>query len=110
MIPQKIDPLNSFEGPYREALSASEFIDQQDISEDERRVRTATHEHNGQDAPQVHVASLVGLLSVVSAVPTEAPRTLFEQIVIYSNAGTRRLYVYVTDSAGTGAWRYTVLT
>lgn len=86
------------------------FVDPQNISDEERRIRVESHEHNGLDAPKVSVKNLEGVLSVVDAVPAEVPRNMFEQIKIYSNGGTRRLYVYVTDSAGSGAWRYTVLT
>lgn len=86
------------------------FVDPQNISEEERRIRIEAHEHNGLDAPKVNVKNLEGLFSVVDAVPSEVPRNAYEQIKIYSNGGTRRLYVYVTDSAGSGAWRYTALT
>ena len=86
------------------------FVDPQNISEEERRIRVESHEHNGLDAPKVNVKNLEGLLTVVDAVPTETPRNAYEQVKIYSNGGTRRLYVYVIDSAGSGAWRYTALT
>lgn len=76
---------------------------------DERANRVPSHRHNGSDAAQINLSDLIGLIEVVSAAPTLVPRNLFEQIKLYSNGGTRRLYVYVTDSAGTGAWRYTAL-
>ncbi|MEA2036244.1 MAG: hypothetical protein U9O94_01960 [Nanoarchaeota archaeon] len=41
----------------------------------------------------------------VSTVPTEIPTTYDNQIVIYKNGATLRLYVYVDDS-----WHYSSLT
>lgn len=44
---------------------------------------------------------------IVAAVPTRAPRTYYESIVIYVSGATKRLYVY-NEVAGT--WNYTALT
>lgn len=41
----------------------------------------------------------------VSTVPTYIPKSFLEQIVIYENGATYRLYVYVNRT-----WRYTALT
>ena len=41
----------------------------------------------------------------VSVVPTRAPQNFLEQIVIYKNGVTLRLYVWVDN-----AWRYVALT
>jgi hypothetical protein len=84
--------------------------DPQLVNKDERSIRDTSHRHNGADAPKLNMLDMVGLIEVVSAAPTLVPGNMFDQIKIYSNGGTRRLYVYVTDSAGSGAWRYTALT
>jgi len=84
--------------------------DVRDSAIDERKVDTRRHAHNGSDSPRVDVQSLNGFFEVVSAVPTHIPKGLWDSIKIYSNGGTRRLYIYVTDAAGSGAWRYTALT
>lgn len=48
-----------------------------------------------------------GLFETVSAAPTGVPRDLYDQIKIYVNGGTYRLYVY--DVTGR-AWHYATLT
>ena len=84
--------------------------DPQLVNKDERSIRDTFHRRNGHDAPRVNLLDLVGLLEVVSSAPTGVPKNLFDQVKLYSNKNTRRLYVYVTDSTGTGAWRYVALT
>jgi len=53
--------------------------------------------------------SIMAMLRVVkkpvSTAPTNVPKNFVEQFVIYENAGTYRLYVYVNQT-----WRYTALT
>lgn len=44
---------------------------------------------------------------VVSVAPTAVPRNFFNQIQFYENAGTYRIYIYVSATAG---WRYVALT
>lgn len=46
---------------------------------------------------------LLGMFEVVSAVPTLTPRTAYDQIKIYSNSTTYRLYWYDWVN---NAWRY----
>jgi hypothetical protein len=41
----------------------------------------------------------------VSVAPTYTPKNFYEQIVLYVNGATIRLYVYVN-----GTWRYSALT
>lgn len=84
--------------------------DQRQATYDDRTPDLINHRHNGTDAPAVGIFDLIGLLEVVSAVPTGVPKTFWDATKLYSNGGTRRLYFYVTDSAGSGAWRYTALT
>lgn len=105
-------PSKAFEAmsPDDRSFEPQENIDTQDISQDERKIRTTAHEHNGLDAPPVNLSDLIGLIEVVSSVPTKIPKAIFDQVKLYSNGGTRRVYFYVTDSAGSGAWRYAALT
>lgn len=84
--------------------------DPQLVQKDERRIRDTRHSHDGADAPRIDMQNLVGLFQSTNAVPSDIPKTFYDQIKIYSNGGTRRLYIYVTDSAGSGAWRYAALT
>lgn len=113
MSPQKTDRQNKpYEAatPDDRAFEPQSNIDPQGIARDEREIRTESHRHDGLDAPPVSFMDLAGLIEVVSAVPTKVPKNLFDQVKIYSNAGTRRIYFYVTDSPGSGAWRYAALT
>lgn len=43
-----------------------------------------------------NVKDLTGLIKTVSVVPTRTPRSFFEQVVLYVNGTTARLYVYDT--------------
>lgn len=53
------------------------------------------HLHNGNDAQQINLTTdITGLFEVVSAVPTGTPRRLYDQIKIYTNSTTYRLYWY----------------
>ena len=79
-------------------------------TEDERGISLKRHAHTGNDGVPINILDLVGLIETVSAVPTIIPKTFWESIKFYSSGGTRRLYVYVNDSAGTGAWRFVALT
>lgn len=73
------------------------YIDQQ-ISE---------HLHKGIDSRRINLFDLFGMFEVVSAVPTQVPQTIYDQIKIYTNGTTYRLYIYdVTNNA----WRYATLT
>ena len=113
MRKQKIDQRNrpyQAETPQDTSFQPQANIDPQAIAQDEREIRTEAHDHDGLNSPRIALASLVGLIEVVSAVPTGVPKTLFQQVKLYSNAGTRRVYFYVTDSVGTGAWRFAALT
>lgn len=79
-------------------------------AKDERGLTLSRHAHTGRgDGVPINVLDLIGLIETVAAVPTIVPKTLWESIKFYSSGGTRRLYVYVNDSAGTGAWRYVTL-
>lgn len=113
MRAQKIgQPSKPFEAvtPNDRSYEPQMFIDPQSIARDERQIRIENHEHNGSDAPQINFLDLLGFIESVDAVPTIVPKNLFDQVKLYSNAGTRRIYFYVMDSVGVGAWRYAALT
>jgi hypothetical protein len=64
-----------------------------------------THRHDGNTSPLISLnTDIQGLFDVVSDVPTNTPANIFDQIKIYENAGTHRLYWY--DNVAR-AWRYT---
>lgn len=67
----------------------------------ERQMRE--HSHNGFNGGQIFFKNLFGLFETVSEVPTTTPKTTYDQIKIYSNSTTYRLYWY--DSVN-GVWRY----
>lgn len=50
-------------------------------------------EQNKNDNPQ-NLRDLWGMFRTVSTAPTSKPRRVSEQIVIYKNGGTKRLYWY----------------
>ena len=66
------------------------------------------HHHSGSREPRISILDVFRLVETVSVVPTGiAPKGVFDQIKIYSNAGTLRLYIYDVTGA---AWHYTTLT
>ena len=62
-----------------------------------------------QQVSQVDFDKFVRTLSVVmrpvSTAPTLTPQNFLQQIVLYENGGTRRVYFWVA-----GTWRYAALT
>lgn len=55
----------------------------------------------------ISIKNLQDFIEVVSVVPAQTPRNLYEQIKIYISGGTYRLYVYNYKD---NAWRYATLT
>ena len=66
-----------------------------------------SHDHNGENSQRIAVDSLTGIVRTVSTVPSYSPTKIADQIVLYVNGGTKRLYTYDTS---TKAWMYTTLT
>lgn len=54
-----------------------------------------------------HGQEILGLFQTRTIAPTATPKNWFDQIVIYKNGGTKRLYVY---DATNFTWSYTALT
>ena len=61
------------------------------------------HFHNGIDSGTLKLENIFGTIRTVDAAPTHTPRNLFEQIIVYKNATTYRLYWYDTTN---NEWRY----
>lgn len=59
------------------------------------------HNHGGTRDQRIQFDDLQGTLEIVSAVPTYTPKDIQQQIVIYKNSTTYRLYWH--DGV---AWRY----
>lgn len=56
---------------------------------------------------RTNLFDLFGLFQTVSATPTGIPRSVYDQVKIYVNSTTYRLYIY--DFTG-NVWHYTTLT
>lgn len=55
----------------------------------------------------VSIKNLQDFIEVVSAVPVQSPKNFFDQIKLYANAGTYRLYVYNYKN---NVWNYVIMT
>lgn len=75
------------------------------IQSDLQDVKTAlqSHSHDGVTGTQVLFQNLVGLIETVTTTPTNVPKTIYDQVKIYKNSTTYRLYWY--DNVN-NAWRY----
>lgn len=54
---------------------------------------------NIPDVPPLATENIWGMFQTVSAVPTNVPIRMVDQIQIYSNGATYKLYVYNTTTA-----------
>jgi hypothetical protein len=52
------------------------------------------HKHDGADLERLPLRDLGGFIEVVPAAPTHIPKNFFDQIKIFIDAGTPKLYVY----------------
>lgn len=52
------------------------------------------HRHNGIGDQRINLTDIVGMFPTVSVAPTHIPRNLYEQLVIYINGATYKLYLY----------------
>lgn len=53
-----------------------------------------THLHDGGGATKVDIGNIDRLFEVVSVVPSGDPKSIYDQVKIYTNGGTYRLYWY----------------
>ncbi len=66
------------------------------------------HQHNGGEATRINFnTDIIGLYETVSVAPTNTPASPYDQVKIYVNGSTYRLYWY--DSVG-HVWHYVTAT
>lgn len=75
---------------------------QRQLSDDIR-----THQHDGLSATSTRIDDLDGLFETVSAAPTTVPKSIYDQIKIYVNGSTYRLYWYDNNA---NTWHYVTAT
>lgn len=63
--------------------------------------------YNQQLNTFISLQNVLDFVEVVSAVPTQTPQKLYDQIKFYVSGATYRLYIY---DYTTNAWRYVALT
>lgn len=76
-----------------------------DLNELKRRLDTLEQRMNNE--PTQIETDVFGMFEVVSAAPTGVPHTVYDQVKIYTNSTTYRLYWY--DWVGR-AWHYVTAT
>lgn len=69
-------------------MSRSSVADERDMQD------VSKHTHDGTNSERVELKSLRGFIRSTSVIPTWMPTDVEEQIVIYVNGGTKKLYVY----------------
>lgn len=77
------------------------------IQKDQSQIANEEHEHDGINSKKIHFNNLLGFIQTVSTIPTNAPKSINDQIMLYCNGTTYRLYVYDVKNT---AWRYVALT
>lgn len=55
------------------------------------------------DGPQTNIKNILGFYEIVSAAPTAVPKNIYQQIKLYVNGATFRIYFYDYKA---GAWRF----
>lgn len=65
------------------------------------------HTHDGANSQNINIKNLIGFIPTVAAVPLWIPKAFSEQLAVYKNGVTIRLYIYDTAN---NVWRYTALT
>lgn len=70
---------------------------------EDAQIKVRDHEHNGQDASKIQIGNLEGFFEIVSTAPTHRPKNMFEQIKLYVNGATYRIYFYDYKAR---AWRF----
>lgn len=68
----------------------------------------SSHQHNGNSATRINFnTDIIGLFETVSVAPTIRPNSPYEQVKVYVNGATLRLYWYDTIA---GVWHYVTAT
>jgi len=65
------------------------------------------HNHTGHMTQRIDIEDLFGKFEVVSVAPLGKPSTFSQQVKIYTNGATYRLYWYDTTA---GVWHYVTAT
>lgn len=60
-----------------------------------------------KEVPKNKLSSIWGMFTIVDTIPTSIPTNFENQIKIYINGATKRLYIYETIN---NVWVYTTLT
>lgn len=74
---------------------------------DDLRELIRTHYHDGLNASRLDMSDLIGMFQVVDVAPTNIPRDMYDQVQIYVNGATLRLYWYDWVNH---AWHYVTAT
>lgn len=61
------------------------------------------HDHDGQNSKKIPIRNISGFFEIVSVAPTIPPKNLYEQIKLYVNGATYRIYFYDYKAK---AWRF----
>lgn len=91
-----------------EAEGKVEVVKEEETSFDIEKKKTEQQNQDrtiNEEELQPILETLRRILKPVDTAPTKIPKSFLDQIVIYKNGSTYRLYIYVED-----AWRYTALT
>lgn len=111
-----MEPKPNFEHPYSQSslpqnISAPTQDDTEfRFQEVERKIdeKIANHIHDGGGAQRINFnTDIIGLFETVSAVPTGSPKGPYDQVKVYVNGGTLRLYWY--DGVA-NVWHYVTAT
>lgn len=65
------------------------------------------HTHNGSDSLPIDLANIVSMFPTLDTAPTFTPTRLVDQVRIYKNGATKRLYIYDAEN---GEWDFVGLT
>lgn len=65
------------------------------------------HRHDGTSASRINLSDILGAIEVISTAPTHTPRDMYDQLKLYINSTTYRLYIYDYVNHN---WRYVALT
>lgn len=65
------------------------------------------HQHDGLSATATRIDDLDGLFETVDTAPTTVPKSIYDQVKIYVNGSTYRLYWYDNNA---NTWHYVTAT
>lgn len=82
-----------------------EKFDQEDASlkDENKSSLDRFHNHDGKNSKFVNLSSIAGLFEIIDYAPTHVPKNVFEQVKLYVNGATYRIYFYDYKA---NAWRF----